>query len=81
MKALRELGYAVPGDISVMGFDNMDQLQYTEPMLSTVDTNKEMMAKMIVASATLPELEVFVGAHVVVPTSLIMRQSVDRPSR
>ena len=82
MKALRELGFSVPGDISVMGFDNMEQLQYTEPTLSTVDTNKQLMAKLIVSSAALPDLaKDFSGVHIVVPTSLIMRKSVDRPVR
>ncbi len=82
MKALRELGFSVPGDISVMGFDNMDQLQYTEPTLSTVDTNKQLMAKLIVSSAMLPVTPSdYLGVHIVVPTSLLMRQSVDKPSR
>ena len=82
MKALRELGFSVPGDISVMGFDNMDQLQYTEPTLSTVDTNKQLMARLIVNAATLPVIASdFQGVHMVVPTSLLMRQSVDRPAR
>lgn len=36
MKALKELGYGIPNDIQVIGFDNIIYSQYTEPPLTTV---------------------------------------------
>lgn len=48
IRALRELQYRVPEDVSVIGFDRIEQLKYMEPELSTVDTSSETLAAMIV---------------------------------
>ncbi|MDQ8205367.1 LacI family DNA-binding transcriptional regulator [Pelagicoccus sp. SDUM812003] len=39
MKAIREWGYSMPKDFSVVGFDNLDVGQWTEPALTTVGQN------------------------------------------
>jgi alanine racemase len=36
MRAIRELGRVVPGDISVVGFDDIDLAMHTDPPLTTV---------------------------------------------
>lgn len=36
LKAVQELGYQVPGDVQIIGFDNIEFSQYCEPSLSTV---------------------------------------------
>ncbi|MEP6638910.1 MAG: LacI family DNA-binding transcriptional regulator [Chloroflexota bacterium] len=36
MRALREMGLAVPGDVSVVGFDDIDLAQHVDPPLTTV---------------------------------------------
>jgi len=36
LEAVRELGLAVPGDVSVVGYDDQDIARYTQPPLSTV---------------------------------------------
>ncbi len=36
MRAVRDAGFSIPGDISVMGFDNIDISSIIEPPLSTV---------------------------------------------
>jgi len=36
MKALREIGLNVPGDVSVMGFDGIEWAQYLDPPLTTL---------------------------------------------
>lgn len=36
LKAVRELGYAVPEDIEIIGFDNIEFAQYSDPALSSV---------------------------------------------
>ena len=48
LKATRELGYQVPGDIQVIGFDNIEFSQYCDPPLSTVQQPTfEMGAKAV----------------------------------
>lgn len=39
LKGLRELGRSVPGDCSVIGFDNLFVSEYTSPSLTTVSQN------------------------------------------
>ena len=36
MRALRDLGLAIPGDVSVVGFDDIDLAQHVDPPLTTV---------------------------------------------
>ncbi|MEN6381957.1 MAG: LacI family DNA-binding transcriptional regulator [Rectinema sp.] len=36
MRAIRDLGYKIPDDISVLGFDNIDMSAYVDPPLSTI---------------------------------------------
>lgn len=44
MKALGELGLSVPEDVSVVGFDNINESQIVTPELTTVHVEKERMA-------------------------------------
>ena len=46
MKALKEYGYAVPGDIAVVGFDNIPLSRIVEPSLTTVHVPKQYMGEM-----------------------------------
>ena len=43
MKAAQTLGFRLPDDISVAGFDNIEYGQYTSPALTTVDLQSERM--------------------------------------
>ena len=36
MRALRDLGLTIPGDVSVVGFDDIDLAQHVDPPLTTV---------------------------------------------
>ncbi len=45
VRALRELGLRVPEDVSVMGFDDLDILDYLSPALSTVHVPKREMGE------------------------------------
>ena len=39
MNALKHLGYRVPDDYSVVGYDGLNFTAYTDPRLTTVDQN------------------------------------------
>jgi DNA-binding LacI/PurR family transcriptional regulator len=44
MRALQEAGLRIPSDVAVMGFDNIEETQYTVPSLTTVDPGREQIA-------------------------------------
>ena len=43
--ALQIIGYKIPGDISIVGFDNIDMCEKIRPKLTTVNVNKKLMGK------------------------------------
>ena len=46
--ALQALGYTIPEDISIVGFDNIDMCEKIRPKLTTINVNKEIMGKRVV---------------------------------
>lgn len=44
MRALQEAGLRIPEDVAVMGFDNIEEAQFTVPSLTTVDPGRELIA-------------------------------------
>lgn len=48
LSALREMGLHVPGDVSVVGFDDIDLAAEMVPALTTVRVDKTLMGKMAV---------------------------------
>ncbi len=82
LRAAREAGYRVPGDLSVVGFDDVVMSNYTDPPLTTVGVGKEHMGRR--AMARLVELVERVDDHVrveVARVELIVRGSTARPPR
>lgn len=45
MKAFKQYGYHIPGDIAIVGFDNMPISDVTEPPLSTIHVPKQYMGE------------------------------------
>ncbi|WP_353809002.1 LacI family DNA-binding transcriptional regulator [Agromyces sp. SYSU T00194] len=45
VRALQEAGLRVPGDVSVLGFDDLDEAAYSLPSLSSVDPGREWIAR------------------------------------
>lgn len=76
--ALREKGYQVPKDVSVIGFDNIELTRYTSPSLTTVSQNKKMIgteaAKYLIALIN-NEKSTAPGIVQRVPVELIVRES------
>ena len=48
MKGLKELGIKVPGDISIVGYDNAEMSQYMSPPLTTIQVRVEKIAHMTI---------------------------------
>lgn len=49
-RALREAGLRIPGDISLIGWDNIMIAQYMDPPLTTVHLSTDSLAKALLAS-------------------------------
>ncbi len=45
LRVLQEHGLRVPDDVAVIGFDNIDEAQYTVPSLTTIDPGREQIAQ------------------------------------
>ncbi len=77
MNAIMDAGLSVPGDISVAGFDNIDQSSCIMPTLTTVAVDYQIMAR--VAYMLLADMirrgSCDMKAGVYTPIQLIIRQS------
>lgn len=78
MHALQFLGYSIPKDVSVVGFDNIISSAKTTPPLTTIDAPKEQLGK--AAASTIlerisnPELPYVLSQY---STKLILRGSAN----
>jgi LacI family transcriptional regulator len=76
LDALREAGHSVPGDVAVIGFDDIPVAAHTQPSLTTVrQPSREMgeaAARMLLSRLDGEELPV---APQIIPTSLVVRDS------
>ncbi|WP_223166690.1 LacI family DNA-binding transcriptional regulator [Nonomuraea sp. SYSU D8015] len=80
MRALHEAGRSIPGEVSVVGFDDMEDSDSFWPPLTTVRQNFDEIGRLCVDSL-LEEIRHHTGAlrtHIV-PTSLVVRQSTAPP--
>lgn len=74
LQALRQAGRRVPGDVAVVGFDDIEAAKYTEPPLTTV---RHRVYEQAAATVRLL-LGLFEGGPadpVILPTELVVRES------
>lgn len=80
LRAMHEKGCSVPGEVSVVGFDDMEEAAHFWPPLTTVRQSFEDVGRHAVA-ALLTEIttDVQAGMSVSVPTELVIRASTAPP--
>lgn len=80
--ASREMGLTVPGDLSIIGFDNIDMAKEVTPSLTTIHVYKTWLGifsvRQLIARAMNPEQPKTI-THLM--TDLVIRESVDRPQK
>ncbi len=47
MRYFRERNYSIPGDLGIMGYDNIDVLKYIKPRLTTIEYHVEKMGELV----------------------------------
>lgn len=80
--AINDSGLSVPDDISVVGFDNIDQCEYMRPRLTTVSQDIDLLGKIAVQNLLnlFKEDERF-NLKISTPTRLVIRDSAIKNSR
>jgi DNA-binding LacI/PurR family transcriptional regulator len=77
---LREKGMQVPGDLSVVGFDDLEELKYFHPGLTTVRVDRERvgeeLAKVLFELLERPNMS---PVKRMVPTQLVVRETCASP--
>ena len=74
-KAILDSGLRIPNDISIVGFDGMDESEFYNPIITTVKQPKKLMAEMsinLLMSLIKGETE---NKHILLETKLIERDS------
>ncbi|WP_433363375.1 LacI family DNA-binding transcriptional regulator [Streptosporangium sp. CA-115845] len=75
LTALRQAGRQVPGDVAVVGFDDIPAAAYTEPPLTTVRQPTVEMGRRLARMV----LDLEEKAQVMLPTELVVRGSTTTP--
>ena len=74
-KAVIDSGLRVPEDISIVGFDGMDESEYYNPGITTIKQPQKLMAEMSISLL----IQLINGSeenkHILLDTKLIERQS------
>lgn len=77
LEGIRLSGYSVPNDISIVGFDNWELLEYVQPKLTTVlqdlEKKAECVVELLMHRIRGEEIE---QPHVTLDVQLLERQSV-----
>lgn len=79
IRALRDMGKRVPGDISVVGFDGVVTGQYSLPRLTTVRQDTELLAQRGVESLLQQLARNAPPVHELVPFQLVTGESLAPP--
>lgn len=74
--AIISKGLSIPRDISVIGFDNIEQCKYSSPALSTIGVSTKMFARQMMNSLmNIIETNDNLPVKILIPTALNLRNS------
>jgi DNA-binding LacI/PurR family transcriptional regulator len=76
MRALKEMGLSVPQDVSLVGFDNMEEAAYQEPPLTTVAFSAKEMGKV----AALKMFQLIAEENLVQKATTLQAELMERES-
>jgi LacI family transcriptional regulator len=79
LRGFQRAGKRVPGDISIIGFDNSILCEYTDPQLASVNISRREIAESAVETLLGMIEQNHPGVEIHIPTELVMRESVGRP--
>jgi DNA-binding LacI/PurR family transcriptional regulator len=74
MDAIREQGRAVPGDVAVVGYDDVAMARFSNPPLTTIRQNAPLAGRML-AENLIQYVEKGVVTNVTIPAELVVRRS------
>jgi LacI family transcriptional regulator len=78
-KKIKAAGLSIPGQVKIVGFDDMQAAQFADPELTSIHQYPEQLgqeaANMLLEQLALPATERFRKKEVVVPVQLIVRES------
>lgn len=75
IKAFREYGFSVPGDVGIISYDNLDISSFVEPPLTTIEQNQKMMGEQLFETVKALSENREVEDRIVLPQKLIVRES------
>ncbi len=82
LQTAEALGFSVPGDLSIVGFDDTEEAELVKPALTTVRQPLAEMGRLGVSLLTrLLENRRLEAVHVELATSLVIRDSTGPPRR
>jgi len=74
IRALMRAGRAVPGDVAVVGYDNVALAAYSRPSLTTISQNMEMAGRLMISKLLKASVTEALQSEFL-PTDLIVRES------
>ena len=76
MRAIKEVGLKVPDDISIIGFDDIEECKYLNPQLTTIKMDLDKMAELVTdLIITSIEKDETIATYHTVPVGLVERES------
>jgi len=81
MKTFVQAGLKIPGDISVIGFDDIAAASYVQPLLTTIACRKRHMGRAAIEMllGLLKSSENVLPGTIKLPVDLIVRESTGPP--
>jgi LacI family transcriptional regulator len=73
LREIREHGLSVPGELSVVGFDNIGLSEYTNPSLTTVHVPRDYLGRL--AMERILDLDRAAASEVILDPQLVIRES------